>query len=275
MDRLRPPLSTLALLAALAAGCTHTGKPARPPAAPPVTAAKPGPSGVVPANFQVPQDGPPPAARPPAVRAKGPPVAQIEGAWRNHLDHLPDPAKGGAMSPGLAGQVFLFDRALRFAPANGSLTVEMFDESKPGFRNASAPRVGQWTFDRETLKGLKAVDETFGDSYTLFLPWPDYRPDISRVRLAVRYDPDGGAPLFASAATITLDASGGQVWTGETTTAAPAGLPPAAPAPLPQGVMPLAPPAPRGAAGNPAGGGPMPPGGLPPFVIIPGASAGR
>ena len=40
-----------------------------------------------------------------------------------------------------------------------------------------------------------------------FLPWPTYRPDVTRVRIAVRFDPEQGYPLYASETRLTLDTS--------------------------------------------------------------------
>ncbi len=44
---------------------------------------------------------------------------------------------------------------------------------------------------------LQAVDETFGKSYVLFLPWPAYKPDITKICISARYDPENSHTLYA------------------------------------------------------------------------------
>ncbi|MDB5307296.1 MAG: hypothetical protein JWO38_1498 [Gemmataceae bacterium] len=127
-------------------------------------------------------------------------ATELALAWHNRVTYLPDPSKNGAMGAGLVGQMFLFGPGLQFAPANGKLSVEMFDDTTPGGR-----RLGGWTFDKDTMRKLITMDERFGKSYALFLPWPDYKPEVTRVRLSARYDPESGYPLFSSPSTVTFD----------------------------------------------------------------------
>lgn len=132
------------------------------------------------------------------------PAAEITILWRNKIDYLPDPTRNGAMGAGLAGQLFLFGPAMQFAPADGKLTVALYDESpRPQGTPPAEPQV--WEFTKETLKGLKTPDERFGMSYALFLPWPSYRPDISRVRIAARYESEGGNTLYPKETRVTID----------------------------------------------------------------------
>jgi hypothetical protein len=135
-------------------------------------------------------------------------ASQLALGWHNRISYLPDPAQNGTMGPGLVGQMFLFDPNFQFAPANGKLTVEMFDDppaATPGGRPGTARRLGGWTFDKDALRRLVTADERFGKSYALFLPWPDYKPDITRVRLTARFDPDVGYAVFATPTTVTFD----------------------------------------------------------------------
>lgn len=154
------------------------------------------------------------------------PATEIGVGWRNRIAHLPDPARSGTPGPGLVGQMFLFGGAkLDFVDADGTLTVDLIDET-PGKPPAKAER---WQFNKELLLKMRTTDETFGRSYVLFLPWPAYRPDITRVRISARYDPDdarNGHTLFSPPAVITLDGStphGAPVWDGtpSTSSAAP------------------------------------------------------
>lgn len=127
--------------------------------------------------------------------------------WQTRVAYLPDPTRSGRMSPGIAGQMFLFGGPkLEFAQADGVLTVDLVDDSpRPPGQPAATPE--RWQFPKEVLRNLQTRDETFGKSYVLFLPWPAYRPDITRVKISARYDPENGPPLFATPSTVTLDST--------------------------------------------------------------------
>jgi hypothetical protein len=134
------------------------------------------------------------------------PATEMTVLWRNRVDYLPDPARNGEMGPGLVGQLFLFGPNLQFVEANGRLIVALYDESpRPPGQQPNKPEC--WEFTKETLQKLKTPDERFGMSYALFLPWPTYRPDVTRVRIAVRYDQENGHSLYAPETWITLDNS--------------------------------------------------------------------
>ncbi len=189
------------------------------------------------------------------------PANEMTLLWRNRIDYLPDPGRNGEMGPGLVGQLFLFGSGLQFAEANGKLTVALYDESpRPPGQQPNQPE--GWEFTKETLQKLKTPDERFGMSYALFLPWPTYRPDVTRVRIAVRYDPEQGHPLFAPETRVTIDTSmpggstgnSGSGWTNQ----------PHAPGAAQQstGFSPIGGPAP-GSGPAPAGYGLQPAGGMP------------
>ena len=114
------------------------------------------------------------------------------------------------MGPGLAGQMFLFDSHDHPAQADGILTIDLYDETiRPNGQPHLKPE--RWQFRKDVLKALRTVDERFGPSYVLFLPWPSYRPDVTRVRITVRFDPDqnqkGAFTLYAPDSMLNLDAS--------------------------------------------------------------------
>ena len=287
---LQPPLTRGLVAAALVlgAGCVHVhtdgdGKvksvevrltdpaPAKatPPAAGPVQPAEARvPAGTDPAVKQAAAKVPAAALvlpKFPTLGAAPPQATELAVTWQNRIAFLPDPTKNGASGAGIVGQMFLFAAGpkMPFAPADGKLTVTMFDES-PGRAAATPVQLGSWTFDKETLRRLITVDERFGKSYALFLPWPDYRPDTTRVKLTVRYDPDRGFPLYAEPSSLALDTS----LPGGSAAAPPAAFPqPAVVTPLAAAAAPAA-PIPLG--GPPAAAGPLPPGlppGLPPIVM--------
>lgn len=130
-------------------------------------------------------------------------AAEIFVAWQNKVAQLPDPTRNGALIHGVVGQMFLFTSDFKAAEGNGQLVVEMFDISRPD--SGEGTKLGLWTFDKDTLKRLATMDERFGKCYALFLPWPEYNPQVGRVRLKVRFDPERGYPLFAKETPLTLD----------------------------------------------------------------------
>ena len=201
---------------------------------------------------------PSPLARLTARTERMVPATVMQIAWRNRIAYLPDPSRNGAMGAGIAGQLFLFGGPkLEFALADGTLTVDLIDETpRPAGRPAA--KAERWQFDKETLRNLRTMDETFGKSYVLFLPWPAYSPDVTKVRISARYDPDHGQTLFAQPSVVTLDPSGPlgtPVWDGTTTTGSGAGLGGGRLQPFGGGAAPVAFP-----AAIPLGGGPVAPG---------------
>lgn len=208
----------------------------------------------------------------PGVTGPVTPATEIGVTWQHKLAYLPNPAQNGTPVIGLVGQMFLFGTGPRmpFAPADGKLTVAMYDASTLTAA-AELPRLGSWTFDKEALKKLVTVDERFGKSYALFLPWPDYRPDITRVKLAVKYEPEQGYPLFAEASTVAIDTRDGSNPTTPSPGPQPVGAgggftsPILSPQPVP--VAPAGAPIPIGGGSTPPASQGKPPDGLPPIVM--------
>jgi hypothetical protein len=215
-------------------------------------------------------------------------ATEMAVAWRSKIEYLPDPARNGVMGPGLAGQLFLFGgKKLEFAPADGVLTVDLVDETlrAPGQPPATPER---WQFSKEMLNRLQTTDDTFGKSYVLFLPWPAYKPDITRVKISARYDQEHGETLFAlppSVVTITRDApvfdhskSSGYIGGPAVQPVPPNGTfgpqsQPNFPAPIPLGGPPPTGPLPQGVI--PLGGSlPPTPGGVVPLGAFGPAPAG-
>ena len=197
-------------------------------------------------------------------------ATEIALTWMPKVGYLPDPTHNGDMIAGLVGQMFLFGPGYQAAVANGNLVVEMFDETgRPGLNGT---RLGTWTLDKDALRKLVTMDERFGKSYALFLPWPEYKADIGRVKVTARYEPERGYPLYAPAATVALDnGTNSSVARHTQTVGAPAGDPnfgggfmglPAS-APTASRVVPPLDPLPVGARSATV----SPPANLPPFVI--------
>jgi hypothetical protein len=183
-------------------------------------------------------------------------ATEMAVGWQNKIAYLPDPVKSGRMGAGIVGQMFLYGGPkYDFIQADGILTVDLVDDTpRPPGQQAAADE--RWQFDKNTLRALQTKDETFGKSYVLFLPWPAYRPDITRVRISARYDPEVGHTLFAAPTTLTLDSSstvGAPVWKDISGGAGSA---------MPNRSQPL-------------GGSTMPGlGGMPPIGAVPPANAG-
>jgi hypothetical protein len=288
-----PGGSAVAAGAVVPAGGAEAAAPATPPPTPPPTplvaaapVAPPAPSG--------------PTLPKISLRSEKKVVpTEIAVAWRSNIDYLPDPARNGAMGPGLAGQLFLFGGPkLEFAPADGVLTVDLVDETpRPAGQPAATPE--RWQFTKDMLRNLVANNDTFGKSYVLFLPWPAYRPDVTRVKIGARYDPDGGGyPLYVPPSTVSLgkDAPVIDRTSSVTTGVLAAGLPaqPFAGGTRPTSEVPFGalggspapsnygPPIPigggsssgAGAFQNPLGGGAFQPSAPPLSPAAPGASAG-
>lgn len=143
-----------------------------------------------------------------AKHGVGPPptACQVATTWYPEVVTTPDPAHGGTPVRGIAGRVYLFGREVR-APltADGAMVVDLYDESAGATRPKEGPRLPleEWRFDRDTLKRLLKQDAV-GWGYTVFLPWSTYKPEITHVRLTIRFEPVGGAPLFNDEGSVVL-----------------------------------------------------------------------
>jgi hypothetical protein len=141
--------------------------------------------------------------------------AQVLTFWQNRILQTPDPANNGRMSPGLAGRLYVYGPDLKYPiPGDGGVVIELYDEDgrEPVF-------VERWEIDPVTFKRLLKQD-MLGWGYTVFLPLvKDCRPDMSKVRLRVRYQPgpSGSAPLFREDQ-MTLAATNGRIDVQTTTT---------------------------------------------------------
>jgi hypothetical protein len=168
------------------------------------------------------------------------PASEMGLAWRNRIAHLPDPARQGAPGPGVVGQLFLVGGPKQtFVEADGILTVDLTDESpRPAGQQGAKPE--RWQFNKEMLKNLRTLDETWGQSYVLFLPWRAYKSDITRIKISARYDQPNGPTLYSQPTVITLDKTphGAPVWDGTTTSSVVGGGPDR---PLPSPGMPNGP----------------------------------
>jgi hypothetical protein len=129
-------------------------------------------------------------------------ACQMVATWTNHVVYTPDPAHNGDPIPGLAGRIYLFGSTVDYPMAgDGTMTIDLFDDLQS---NPNHAPIEEWRIDRDTLRRLLRRD-AIGQGYTLFLPWGTYRPEMTRVRLRLRYDPVKGSPLFTNGAPLTLN----------------------------------------------------------------------
>ena len=132
------------------------------------------------------------------------PVCQVVATWTPEVAFAPDPTKGGAPTPGLAGRVYLFGPEVKSPlQGNGALVVDLYDDA-PLAQGKPAVLLEEWRFNKETLKNLCRKD-AIGWGYTLFLPWGTYRPEITQVHLQIHYDVPGAAPLYSSNSSMVLN----------------------------------------------------------------------
>lgn len=109
----------------------------------------------------------------------------------------------GAPLPGIAGRVYLMNDDVKdMVDARGEIVVRLHDRTQGA---DSEKWLQQWIFHEADLKKLKKKD-LVGDGYTLFLPWPEYRPEISKIELRLAYFPRGGTPHFAESTPFALRA---------------------------------------------------------------------
>jgi hypothetical protein len=217
---------------------------------------------------------------PALVDRPAPPVAQVVAIWSPQVVAGVDPAHNGAPMYGLAGRVFLFGADFKDnLLADGRLVVELY-AAPPGQPQAPAVKLETWEIKKEILNGVYRRTDGVGAGYSLSLPWPSYRPDITQVQIQMRYEPERGVPVYAQN-TVALTSGPGaapvysnRMETGDrqpivTGVPPPGAVPPPGVLPPPRGgVQPAggvqypggAPPG----AGVPYSGGPPPAGGVPP-----------
>ena len=131
------------------------------------------------------------------------PPCQVAVNWQNEVRFAPDTTRGGELTPGLAGRVYLFGKDISCpVEGDGSLYVELADASE------TPPKpLEEWKIPAEKLRLFLRKDPV-GIGYTIFLPWATYRPDLTKVRMKLAYQPKEGAPLFAAPATVAFDHDG-------------------------------------------------------------------
>ncbi len=192
-----------------------------------------------------------------------PPVTQVVAMWNNQVITGVDPTHSGAPMHGLAGRVWLFGADLhQNLLADGKLVVELYG-ILPG--QTQPARMETWEIKKEVLNGVFRRTDGIGPGYSLSLPWPGYRPDVTQVQLWVRYEPEKGVPVSAiNGVTLNSGPDATPLYTNRRETGNGQPIATNAPATAPQGVV----VPPQGIIQQTAGMQPAPgmplPGGMPP-----------
>jgi hypothetical protein len=145
---------------------------------------------------------------------------QAAAGWQPYVLFAADPTHEGALTPGLAGRLYLFgSKAYVPIAAAGKVEVRLYpDPPNPGAPDAP---LEIWRLDSQTLKG-KLQHDPVGWGYSLLLPWGTYRSDLTHVRLTVRFDPEkGGPPIYAQETHLTLHGDGPPQVTSSSSMAGP------------------------------------------------------
>ncbi|MCS7045888.1 MAG: hypothetical protein NZO58_05995 [Gemmataceae bacterium] len=130
-------------------------------------------------------------------------VQQVHAAWENRIVVTQDVVNGGRPLIGIAGRIYLMEDFGKCVQAAGNVSVELYDATHA---NAQSPPkiMERFEIDKDTLKRLLQKDD-IGWGYTVFLPWSTYRPDVKRVQLQVKWQPDSGVTLYSPPAVVVLN----------------------------------------------------------------------
>ena len=129
-------------------------------------------------------------------------VSQVVGVWNNQVLIGVDPAHNGAPMYGLAGRIFLYSAGMdRNLYSDGNMVIEMW--GTPPEQPQSPPvRLESWEIKKDILNSACLRKDGFGEGYTLNLPWPSYRPDLSQLQMRVRYEPPKGLPVYGESTVV-------------------------------------------------------------------------
>ncbi|HKI34983.1 MAG TPA: hypothetical protein VKA46_24215 [Gemmataceae bacterium] len=126
----------------------------------------------------------------------GTPVTQVAVMWSPQVVTGVDPVHQGAPMSGLAGRVFLWGSDLKEnLIADGDLIVDLY-ATPPEQPQAPPACLQTWVIKKDDLNREYLRKDFMGQGYTLNLPWPGYRPDITQVQLRVHYQPAKGVPIY-------------------------------------------------------------------------------
>ena len=132
------------------------------------------------------------------------PVAQVQSLWQGRIVNTRDPVHQGAPLPGVAGRVYLFGQDFGTGlKAKGKLLVDLC-ESDPRGPDGQPRLLEHYEFPDEVLQRLLRKDSIIGWGYTVFLPWPEYNPEIKHVQLKVCFAPEQGTSMYEQPHQLTV-----------------------------------------------------------------------
>lgn len=136
--------------------------------------------------------------------AKPAPKGRLVSTWDKRIVYAPDAFRGGAIIPGIVGRVYLFgaDMAVPYI-GDGGLLIDLWDSSPRG--SDSAPKqIEHFIISPEVFKEF-AKKDVIGDGYSIFFPWPTYRPDITQIYITMLYTSAAGEKYFHQSGTFAVD----------------------------------------------------------------------
>jgi hypothetical protein len=159
------------------------------------------------------------AAPDPKPAKPGVPVATILATWSPKIELGTNPVDNAPM-PAIVGRVYLFDAKDRTVEADGKVTVELFNDTN---RQVGKPceKLGNWTIDPKLLAGWRSKDPMIGVGYSMVLPWPTFKSEISQIHMVVHYIPRSGQTLTLADQIMTVEQSPELLQAQQTTPAQP------------------------------------------------------
>jgi hypothetical protein len=131
------------------------------------------------------------------------PVCRVVCMWERNVQVAQDVIHDGAYFGGLAGTIYFFPR--EDGPSlepHGELVAEWYDLDLP--IDANTKPLHRQVYEAKALSSMKRKSPV-GPAYTVFLDWPNYRPEIKRVLVRVHFNPaNGRVPIWANPAQINL-----------------------------------------------------------------------
>ncbi|MFO0808467.1 MAG: hypothetical protein U0746_07580 [Gemmataceae bacterium] len=125
---------------------------------------------------------------------------RMVATWSNKVQYVPDVAHGGTPMPGILGRVYLFDAQVKDSlTTDGKFVAELYDDS-----GSTSVAIEQWIIDKDTAKKLLSKD-IVGWGYTMFLPWGTYRPDLTKIHVGLRFEPEKGQTMMAMGGPMTVE----------------------------------------------------------------------
>jgi hypothetical protein len=134
-----------------------------------------------------------------------PPQGKLVSIWGKKIQYADDPFHGGELVAGLAGRIYLIGPGEAGIPfiGDGSMLIDLWDSTPHGA--GSKPKMtDHYIFPPEMLIQF-AKKDIWGDGYSIFIPWANYRPDITQIYVNVLYTSAAGEKYFGGSGTFSLD----------------------------------------------------------------------